>query len=129
MSTETSPDTGGPPTSGDVAPDDVAPDDVEPAGPIATDLAAVPRSRLSWRDLFGEALAGVLARPARAAMTTLGTVLGVAKLVQLRVENSRGCEFGGDAFELSADEVSLTDLTFAGPTHHSAAIRYDINET
>lgn len=76
MSTETSPDTGGPPTSGDVAPDDV-----EPAGPIATDVAAVPRSRLSWRDLFGEALAGVLARPARAAMTTLGTVLGVAALV------------------------------------------------
>jgi ABC-type antimicrobial peptide transport system permease subunit len=44
-------------------------------------MATVPRSRLSLRDLGSEALAGVLARPARAAMTTLGTVLGVAALV------------------------------------------------
>ena len=44
-------------------------------------MSSVPRSRLTPRDLAGEALAGVLARPARAAMTTLGTVLGVAALV------------------------------------------------
>jgi putative ABC transport system permease protein len=37
--------------------------------------------RLSWRDLLDEALAGVAARPARLALTTLGTVLGIAALV------------------------------------------------
>lgn len=52
--------------------------DPPPDGPSLTTVA---RSRLSWRDLAAEALAGVLARPGRAAMTTLGTVLGVAALV------------------------------------------------
>ncbi|MYQ55662.1 ABC transporter permease, partial [Streptomyces sp. SID4941] len=33
------------------------------------------------RDLWTEALAGVLARPMRSALTTLGTVLGITTLV------------------------------------------------
>lgn len=37
--------------------------------------------RLTVRDLLGEALAGVAARPSRLALTTLGTVLGIAALV------------------------------------------------
>ena len=37
--------------------------------------------RMSLRDLIGEALAGVAARPSRLALTTLGTVLGIAALV------------------------------------------------
>lgn len=49
--------------------------------PPPPSMTSVPRSRLSLRDLASEAMAGVLARPARAAMTTLGTVLGVAALV------------------------------------------------
>lgn len=61
----------------DVVLDDAA---VDPP-PDGASLTTVARSRLSWRDLAGEALAGVLARPGRAAMTTLGTVLGVAALV------------------------------------------------
>lgn len=36
---------------------------------------------MAWRDLLSEALAGVAARPTRLALTTLGTVLGVAALV------------------------------------------------
>ncbi len=40
-----------------------------------------PKPRLGFRDLVDESLAGVLARPARAALTTLGTVLGIASLV------------------------------------------------
>jgi putative ABC transport system permease protein len=36
---------------------------------------------MSLRDLIGEALAGVAARPSRLALTTLGTVLGIAALV------------------------------------------------
>jgi len=39
------------------------------------------RSRLRLPDLLDETLAGVFARPARAALTTLGTVLGLASLV------------------------------------------------
>lgn len=39
------------------------------------------RRRMSVRDLLGEALAGVAARPSRLALTTLGTVLGIAALV------------------------------------------------
>lgn len=35
----------------------------------------------AWRDLVDEALGGIVARPARLALTTLGTVLGVAALV------------------------------------------------
>ncbi|WP_129664307.1 ABC transporter permease [Phytoactinopolyspora endophytica] len=39
------------------------------------------RRRLALRDLLGEALAGVAARPSRLALTTLGTVVGIAALV------------------------------------------------
>lgn len=39
------------------------------------------RRRLGARDLLDEALAGVAARPARLALLTLGTVLGIAALV------------------------------------------------
>lgn len=39
------------------------------------------RRRLTLRDLLMEALAGVAARPSRLALTTLGTVVGVAALV------------------------------------------------
>lgn len=37
--------------------------------------------RMTLGDLLGEALAGVAARPSRLALTTLGTVLGIAALV------------------------------------------------
>lgn len=37
--------------------------------------------RMTLRDLMSEALAGVAARPSRLALTTLGTVLGIAALV------------------------------------------------
>ena len=39
---------------------------------------AARRPALSFRDLLGEAVAGLLARPARVALTVLGTVVGVA---------------------------------------------------
>ncbi|MGI3225728.1 hypothetical protein ACRJ4B_19430 [Streptomyces sp. GTA36] len=41
----------------------------------------VGRPWLDPRDLWTEALAGVLARPVRSALTTLGTVLGITTLV------------------------------------------------
>ena len=43
--------------------------------------AVAPRPKFGVRDLIDEAVVGMLARPARAALTALGTVLGVAALV------------------------------------------------
>jgi putative ABC transport system permease protein len=44
-------------------------------------VTARPLGRLAVRDLLDEALAGVAARPARLALTAMGTVLGIAALV------------------------------------------------
>ena len=41
----------------------------------------VPATRLSFRDAVDEAVAGMLARPGRTALTVLGTLLGVAAFV------------------------------------------------
>jgi putative ABC transport system permease protein len=41
----------------------------------------VPATRLGLRDVVDEAVAGMLARPGRAALTVLGTLLGVAAFV------------------------------------------------
>jgi macrolide transport system ATP-binding/permease protein len=41
----------------------------------------VPSSAMTWRDLLSEAIAGMLARPARMALTVLGIVIGMAALV------------------------------------------------
>jgi ABC-type antimicrobial peptide transport system, permease component len=50
--------------------------------PVRSDgPAAPPRSRISPADLIGEAVAGVLQRPARTLLTALGTVLGVGAFV------------------------------------------------
>ena len=42
---------------------------------------AAPKSGISLRDLFNEALAGMFARPARMALTILGIVIGMSALV------------------------------------------------
>ena len=44
-------------------------------------MRVVPPTRLGLRDLVGEAVSGMLARPGRAALTVLGTLLGVAAFV------------------------------------------------
>ena len=47
------------------------------------DPAALPMSRLRASDLAHEALAALIARPARSVLTGLGTVLGVGTLVTI----------------------------------------------
>ena len=47
----------------------------------ASTVSGLPRSRMTFRDLFGEVVAGIVQRPARAILTALGTVLGVAVLI------------------------------------------------
>ncbi|MGD9702284.1 MAG: ABC transporter permease [Acidimicrobiia bacterium] len=57
----------------------------EPVGTERDDVAEVdadaPRPKFAILDLIDESVVGMLSRPARAALTALGTVLGVAALV------------------------------------------------
>lgn len=67
-----------------------------------------PRPRLRFRDLVDESLAGVLARPARAALTTLGTVLGIASLVAtLGISRTAGGQIVQRFDELEATTVTV----------------------
>ncbi|GAA4914829.1 putative ABC transport system permease protein [Nonomuraea thailandensis] len=60
------------------------------------------------RDLIGEAVAGVLARPVRSALTTLGTVLGITTLVvTLGVAATAGNQIVGRFDELVATAITV----------------------
>ncbi|MGR6913823.1 ABC transporter permease [[Actinomadura] parvosata] len=60
------------------------------------------------RDLAGEAVAGVLARPLRSALTTLGTVLGITTLVvTLGVAATAGNQIVGRFDELVATAITV----------------------
>ncbi|MEW6472379.1 MAG: ABC transporter permease [Actinomycetota bacterium] len=67
------------------------------------------RSSFSLRDLVDEALAGVAARPARLALTTLGTVLGVAALVAtMGLAQTAGGQIAGRFDAVTATEVVVS---------------------
>ncbi|MFD9895650.1 ABC transporter permease [Amycolatopsis sp. NPDC059027] len=68
------------------------------------------RSALAIRDLAAEALAGLLQRPARSALTMLGTVIGTASLVAILgfTATSAG-QISARFTVLSATEVTVTD--------------------
>ncbi|MET0326498.1 MAG: ABC transporter permease [Ilumatobacteraceae bacterium] len=60
------------------------------------------------RDLLDETLAGIFARPARAALTTLGTVLGLASLVAtLGISRTAGNQIVERFDELQATQVTV----------------------
>ncbi|GAA3680593.1 ABC transporter permease [Nonomuraea antimicrobica] len=60
------------------------------------------------RDLYDEAVAGMLARPVRSALTTLGTVLGITTLVvTLGVAATAGNQIVGRFDELVATAVTV----------------------
>ncbi|MGV9306263.1 ABC transporter permease [Nonomuraea sp. NPDC003727] len=60
------------------------------------------------RDLLDEALAGLLARPVRSALTTLGTVLGITTLVvTLGIAATAGNQIVGRFDELTATSVTV----------------------
>lgn len=76
-----------------------------------------PVSRLTVADLLDETLAGVLARPARAALTTLGTVLGLASLVAtLGISRTAGEQIVDRFDELGATQVTVRDREAAQQT-------------
>ncbi|MGW7412024.1 ABC transporter permease [Streptomyces sp. NPDC054863] len=65
---------------------------------------------MSWRDLLAEALAGVLQRPARSALTALGTVLGVGAFIAvLGLTATATSQIDTHFSELTATEVSVAD--------------------
>lgn len=74
--------------------------------------AGVEPSRFHWRDLIAESTAGLLQRPARAALTALGTVLGVGSFVAvLGLTATAASQIDGRFSELSATEVSVQDVS------------------
>jgi putative ABC transport system permease protein len=63
---------------------------------------------MNWRDLAGEALAGVAARPLRSALTVLGTVLGITTLViTLGIAAMAGNQIAGRFDAITATEVTV----------------------
>lgn len=72
----------------------------------------VRRSRVSIRDLVDETVAGVMARPARTALTVLGAVLGVAALVAtLGISQTAGNQIVGTFDALEATGVIVEPVT------------------
>ncbi len=72
-------------------------------------------SRLRFGDLIDEILAGSLARPARAVLTTLGTVLGLASLVAtLGISRTAGNQIVERFDELSATQVVVRSAGSGG---------------
>src|SRR2546430_11814810 len=67
------------------------------------------RPRISPRDLLGEAVAGLMARPARVGLTVLGTVIGVAALVAtLGLSKTAGNQIVGRFDAVAATDVVVT---------------------
>ncbi|AGZ41623.1 ABC transporter permease [Actinoplanes friuliensis] len=69
------------------------------------------RSRLSLRDLVGEAVSGILQRPGRSTLTMLGTVLGIGAMVAiLGLTTTAGGQIDRRFTALAATEVTVEDV-------------------
>src|SRR5207244_8275243 len=69
----------------------------------------LPEPRMTRRDLFTEAAAGLMARPARVGLTVLGTVIGVAALVAtLGLSKTARRQIGGRVEKVAATAGVLT---------------------
>ncbi|MGW1770759.1 ABC transporter permease [Streptomyces sp. NPDC002104] len=83
--------------------------------------ARIEPSRFAARDTVSEAFAGVLQRPARSALTALGTVLGVGTFVAvLGLTATTSSQIDSRFNLLTATEVTVEDIAreknnFAGP--------------
>jgi ABC-type lipoprotein release transport system permease subunit len=73
------------------------------------------RPHIRPRDLMGEALAGLLARPARVGLTVLGTVIGVGALVAtLGLSKTAGSQIVGRFDAVSATDVVVSPSARGG---------------
>jgi putative ABC transport system permease protein len=69
------------------------------------------RPRLTIRDLVGEAVSGILQRPGRAALTMLGTVLGIGAMVAiLGLTTTASGQIDRRFTALAATEVTVEDV-------------------
>ncbi|MFD5146824.1 ABC transporter permease [Streptomyces sp. NPDC058401] len=94
---------------------------LRPTKPRPTKPPRVEPSRFTPRDNVSEAFAGILQRPARSALTALGTVLGVGTFVAvLGLTATTSSQIDGRFDLLTATEVTVEDIArekdeFAGP--------------
>lgn len=94
--------------------------------PAADPPAELSRSHLSVRDLVVESAAGLLARPARVALTVLGTVVGVAALVAtLGLSETAGSQITGRFDEVSATDVVVSPVARRGSGQAANVIPWD----
>ncbi|MCX3060397.1 ABC transporter permease [Streptomyces beihaiensis] len=71
---------------------------------------AAPGSRLALRDLLSEAVAGVVQRPARSVLTSLGTVLGVGSFIAvLGLTGTAAAQIDTRFNRLTVTEVTVED--------------------
>jgi putative ABC transport system permease protein len=79
--------------------------------PRAASRRVPEESRLSLRDLSSEATAGILQRPARTALTMLGTVLSVGSFTAVLglTATARG-QVSSDFTKLAATQVTVNDI-------------------
>jgi macrolide transport system ATP-binding/permease protein len=71
----------------------------------------LPEPTMSLRDLIAEAAAGLMARPARVALTVLGTVIGIAALVAtLGLSKTAGSQIVGRFDAVAATDVVVTPV-------------------
>ncbi|MFD4525172.1 ABC transporter permease [Streptomyces sp. NPDC058470] len=67
---------------------------------------------MSWRDIAAEALAGILQRPSRSVLTSIGTVLGVGTFVAILGLTATASSQIDDRFNvLTATEVAVEDVS------------------
>lgn len=88
-------------------------------------------TRLTLRDLLSEAVAGLAARPARTALTVLGTVLGIGALVATAgISQTAGNRIVGAFDELEATSVVITNEQsgFGGGGSVAASIPRDAED-
>jgi len=86
----------------------------------------LPPSRLRLVDLFAEAGTSILIRPGRAALTALGTVLGIAAFVTvLGLTSTAGNQISKRFTALAATEVTVRDNGGEYPEQSSIAFPVD----
>ncbi|HMQ65246.1 MAG TPA: ABC transporter permease [Arachnia sp.] len=84
---------------------------------------ALPTSVLRWQDLFLEALAALLSRPARSILTCLGTVLGVGTLVTiLGLTTTAQAQVSARFDALAATTVTVEDHHTTDPVFTPASV-------
>ena len=88
---------------------DTAPADLQTPAALAPARLPVQGSRITWRDLIDEALAGVFSRPGRMVLTVLGVVIGLSALVAtLGLTSTAGNRIISQFDQLAATELFIS---------------------